>query len=289
MQSSPPNPIDVTFWLQEQQRRATLTALGILPLVSRFDPPGAKAAVRLQAPAPVPHQAPKAELGEDSVSGGSPRPKGEKSVALERGRSAGNAPLNELRAQLSRAPSKSASPRVNSGSSLGQDGVPSMSDSVAEQTSPAPAKPATQPQQSAETAVSFSLLMVTAGRWLWLEALEDGLIRQEQLQLIQAMARALDGPGVDVSRRQLDWPLSKHPHLPQDIEAARQTVAGQVQRLAQEFKIAGVMVLGAATVSYLKAVAGLELIELPSTLAMLREPELKAHAWAAMRPKLAAG
>ena len=289
MHSSPHNPIDATVWLQEQQRRATLISLGVQPLVSRFDPPGAKAAVRLQAPDPVPVQVPEAGSREECLSGRTLGPQSEKPVIIEGGRSTGNAPLNELRAQLSRAPTKSTSPRVNAGSSLDQDAVLGIRDMGAEQTSPVQTTLKRQPPQPAETPVSFSLLMVTAGRWLWLETIEDGLIRQEQLQLIQAMARALDGPSVNVSRRQLDWPLSKHPHLPQDIEAARQTVAGQVQRLAQEAKIAGVMVLGSATFPYLNAVAGLELVELPSTLAMLREPELKAQAWAVMRPKLPAG
>ena len=55
------------------------------------------------------------------------------------------------------------------------------------------------------TDTPLSLLLVTSGDVLWIEELEDQLLRQEQLQLITAMARAIRGASVRCAH-QFDWP-----------------------------------------------------------------------------------
>ena len=56
-----------------------------------------------------------------------------------------------------------------------------------------------------ETTTSLSLLMVVSDDLLWVEQLEDQLLRQEQLRLIAAMARAIRGVEVRCTHQQFDW------------------------------------------------------------------------------------
>jgi hypothetical protein len=51
------------------------------------------------------------------------------------------------------------------------------------------------------------MLIVSAGQFLWLEQLPDGLIRQDQLALINSMACAVSGAGFEMTQQQFDWPL----------------------------------------------------------------------------------
>ena len=57
-----------------------------------------------------------------------------------------------------------------------------------------------------ETTTSLSLLMVVSDDVLWVEQLEDQLLRQEQLRLIAAMARAIRGVEVRCTHQRFDWP-----------------------------------------------------------------------------------
>jgi len=272
-------------WRREQRRRSALVALGIEPLVSRYDPPGAKAANRFQAPAPVFNTKPDAlEVSNIASAVGLSPARGSASIQSPGARSkASNPAIDQLKAQFGASNAKPSARGAARGASEAPKSIDMMGIKEGQASGTVPSVNA----NSNPTSASFSLLMATAGRWLWLEALEDALIRKEQLQLIQAMARALDGHSVALNHRQFDWPMSNHPHLPKDIESARQSVAGQVQRLAQESKAVGVVVLGADTAEYLTAVSGLERLELPSSIAMLREPALKAQAWEAMKPWVA--
>ena len=52
------------------------------------------------------------------------------------------------------------------------------------------------------------MLLASAGPFLWLEELGDGLIRQDQLALINAMARAISTPTTKLMQQQFDWPVA---------------------------------------------------------------------------------
>ena len=272
-------------WLHDQRRRLVLLAIGIEPLVSRYDPPGAKAANRFQAPLPVSNT----KLDASETSNGASEvglilARGSASIQSSGARSkASNPAIDQLKAQFGASNVKPSARGTARRASEAPKSIDTMGIKEGQAAGTVPSVNA----NSKPTSASFSLLMATAGRWLWLEALEDALIRKEQLQLIQAMARALDDRSVVLNHRQFDWPMSNHPHLPKDIESARQSVAGQVQRLAQESKAVGGVVLGADTAEYVTAVSGLERLELPSSIEMLREPALKVQAWEAMKPWVA--
>ena len=142
--------------------------------------------------------------------------------------------------------------------------------------------------QASAPSVTFQLLIASTGRWLWAEVLSDGLIRQEQLQLIQAMGRVLDGPKVAIKHLQFDWPMASHPQLPKDINAAKQSVAGQLQRLAKDASASGLIILGDEAMPFISEAINLTRLEVPSTVTMLQEPQRKRDAWAVIKPHVIA-
>lgn len=137
--------------------------------------------------------------------------------------------------------------------------------------------------------MAFQLLIAAAGGWLWVEHLPDQLLRREQLQLIQGMARALSDASAKVQHRLFDWPLANHPHLPRDLGAAQQSVAGQLQRWLQDSQAKGVMVLGDTSQQYVTLPAGLLTVSLPTTSAMLMDPAHKRAAWQQLKPLCPSG
>ena len=136
----------------------------------------------------------------------------------------------------------------------------------------------------AEASVAFQLLIVSAGPWLWLEQLDDALIRREQLQLVQGMARAITEGDLALTHLQFDWPLASHAHLPRHAEAARESVAGQLRRLAREQQVRGFILMGSACRQWVSAPPALSSLQIPSTLAMLADPALKREAWRVLQP-----
>jgi len=109
-----------------------------------------------------------------------------------------------------------------------------------------------------------------------------------QLQLIQAMGRVLDGPGVSIQHLQFDWPMVNHPHLPKDINAARQSVAGQLQRLAKDASATGIILLGTATLPFVSEALNLLRLAVPGTVDMLAKPEMKRQTWSVLKPHVSA-
>ena len=105
---------------------------------------------------------------------------------------------------------------------------------------PAPVARETRPVQ-ALPGDPFSLAAISCGGWLWLEEL-DSPLSAEQLQLVQAMAEALDmipgnhDPGsVDriparAAASHFDWPMHTNQQLDLGQEAARASVAAFIQR-----------------------------------------------------------
>ena len=131
-------------------------------------------------------------------------------------------------------------------------------------------------------AVSFSMLLASAGPFLWIEQLPDGLVRQDQLALINAMARALAPATSPLSQQQFHWPMTGNSALGSDAESARQALHGLIQRMAREVGAKRVIVMGACT--YLPERIGQSAVCIPSTLAMLSDAHLKRDAWTALKP-----
>ena len=145
--------------------------------------------------------------------------------------------------------------------------------------------PAQSSQRSAAhggEAVSFSMLLASAGPFLWIEQLPDGLVRQDQLALINAMARALAPAASALSQQQFHWPMTVNSALGSDAESARQALHGLIQRMAREVGAKRVIVMGACT--YLPERIGQSAVCIPSTLAMLSDAHLKRDAWTALKP-----
>jgi len=136
------------------------------------------------------------------------------------------------------------------------------------------------PAKSTET-VTFSMLLASAGPFLWLEQLADGLLRQDQLALINAMARALSAD-VSVRQQQFDWPMRGNTALSGDAESAKQALQGLIQRMAREVDAKRVVVMGACP--FLPDRIAQSAVVIPATMAMLQNPVLKREAWQALKP-----
>jgi len=257
---------------QEQRRRYMLDQLGIAPLISICDGVAAKASVRIAAPAMTTNE----RHPQDMSSGA----KVDSAVATD-GVADGVADIAALRATLR---STNANPRAKPAESANVEArVPAQA--VSEKTT---VDSSSASVQASAPSVTFQLLIASTGRWLWAEVLSDGLIRQEQLQLIQAMGRVLDGPKVAIKHLQFDWPMASHPQLPKDINAAKQSVAGQLQRLAKDASASGLIILGDEAMPFISEAINLTRLEVPSTVAMLQEPQRKRDAWAVIKPHVVA-
>jgi len=239
--------IEANDWLREQARRRLLSLLDVAPLVSRYDPPGAAHSHRAVPPVEV-----------TPASAG------------------GNAPVKSLSAEL-RASQPAVAQRAES-----RAGIAATSGSTA---APAIAVTSAAAGTRAErNAVSFSLLMVSAGAWLWVESLPDRLLRQAQINLVTAMASAISGPDTKANYRQFDWPITDNPHLARDLETGRESVAGLLMRMQREVKARGVILMGDAVGEFCPIPSGLVQHSIPSTLTMLEHPRRKMDAWQTLRP-----
>lgn len=143
----------------------------------------------------------------------------------------------------------------------------------------APVVPSKAP---ASEAVSFSMLLASAGPFLWLEELADGLIRQDQLALINAMARAISPSATQLMQQQFDWPVAGNSALSGDSESAKQALHGLIQRMAREVDAKRVILMGDCR--YLPERIIQSAVQIPSSLKMLSEPALKREAWEALKP-----
>ena len=139
-----------------------------------------------------------------------------------------------------------------------------------------------QPAARKSESVQFSMVLVAAGPFLWVEQIADGLIRQDQLALVAAMARAVSGSSVSVNHQQFDWPPAGASALNSDSDSAAQALQGLIQRLARDHEAKRVIAMGPC--DYLPARIADAGVLIPSTLAMLENPQLKATAWEALKP-----
>ena len=255
MAESEPNPVDTQdlLWEAECARRTLLSHLGITPLVSRFDPIAAKPAQRFDVPTGsvdvVPSSAPATPKSGDEMQAA------------------------QLREMLRRDTDAGASTEK-----AGATSQPSAEEAgdIATDRGEAP----TGAQSNVGTDTPLSLLLVTSGDVLWVEVLEDQLLRQEQLQLIAAMARAIRGASVRCAHQQFDWP----PAAGSAIAASggmEGMLSGFLHRLTSDHATRHIVQLGACEVL---PASDLPVHEIPSSLEMLREGSLKQSAWSVLKP-----
>ncbi len=230
---------------QECARRTSLVALGITPLVSRADPVRAKPARRYEAPKQS-DSGSRARAGTEEAETSGAQLRAIVSFNDEMPLSKGQ---RELRAQ--------------------PDTVPPKAVSIS--------KAANSPEKQAP----ISLLIVTSGDVLWLEVLEDQLLRKEQLQLIAAMARAIRGPSTRCDHQQFDWPLAGQTALVATQSGMAEVFSGFLQRLTTDHSTNLVVLMG--SFSSLPD-TGLPVHHIPSTLDMLQDGTLKQTAWATLKP-----
>ena len=125
------------------------------------------------------------------------------------------------------------------------------------------------------------MLLASAGPFLWIEQLSDGIIRQDQLALINAMARAIS-PQASVRQHQFDWPMRGGSAVASDAESAKQALQGLIQRMAREVNAKRVVFMG--TCPFLSERIAQSAVVIPSTIAMLSNASLKREAWQALKP-----
>ena len=239
----------------EQRRRHTLSALGIEPLISRFDAPYGKASVRFVEPE-VAHAE---NLNRDVAIGQAPV-EPENQAVVDPG-------LDGQKERQDASRNRAGNPAQH----LRQ---PTQAESAA-----------IRPKEFHQVdAVAFHLLLVSAGEWLWVESLEDGLLHKDQLALVHNMAIAVSDASADLVHRQFVWPMAEHPHLPRDAVAARQSLGAQLERIGKETPYRGIVLMGEAVSQWVSEELHAEAVVIPSTRQMLQTPALKRDAWSVLRP-----
>ena len=234
------------MWHEECARRTLLDHLGITPLISRFDPAAAKPAERFMTP-----------LAEGLIASPSATPETAEEMQGE-----------QLRALL----------RGESDKKETEEKERTPAD-VAAQVSGS----ATEVPHDIKTGVfsdaPVAMLMVTSQDILWVEVLEDQLLRTQQLQLIAAMARAIRGNRVQCDHQQFNWP---------PVGESAKNVAGGfgdmlsgfLQRLVRDHAIQHVVQLGECEAL---PHTDLQVHRIHSSLEMLRDGSLKQPAWSVLK------
>ena len=225
-----------------------LSHLGITPLVSRFDPAAAKPAERFLAPAASICRSLINSAGVGARGRTSEEMRGEQLRALLRGDASGDV---EHESRVSKA-----------------SVAPATARSIPAKTEPA-------------TDVPLALLMVTSDDILWIEVLEDRLLRQEQLQLIAAMARAIRGSAVRCAHQQLDWPPSGESALRAPPGGLEEMLSGFLTRLTTDHATQHIVQLGACDAL---PATSIPIHLMPSSLEMLQDGAKKQHAWSILKP-----
>ena len=254
MAESESNPVAAqdALWEAECARRTLLSHLGITPLVSRFDPIAAKPARRVELP-----------TGSNDVtpSNGSATPNGGDDMQAA-----------QLREMLRGD--------ADAGVSNEEAGARSRASAQAADDVSVSSEPPADTKGGVKPVTPLSLLLVTSGDVLWVEVLEDQLLRQEQLQLIAAMARAIRGASVLCAHQQFDWP----PAAGSAIAASgglEGMFSGFLQRVTGDHATRHIVQLGACEVI---PASDLPIHRVPSSLEMLREGSLKQSAWSVLKP-----
>ena len=143
---------------------------------------------------------------------------------------------------------------------------------------------------STTEAVRFSLVLFRAGRWLWLEETPDGTLASDQVQLVAAMAAALDNTVASAKVKpvtsQFKWPPHNNAQFDLGDEAARAGLEAFLQRHVDDSGCSGLIVLGEAAGLRLGE-AALSVPVLARTLGtrdMIMQPKLKKQVWSDLKP-----
>lgn len=155
--------------------------------------------------------------------------------------------------------------------------------------------------QGSEPVPRFSLSIIAVGDWLWLEERDGMPLATEQVQLVQAMARALllSGESDSANPRvaadavqgtkpviaQFDWPIHNNRQLDLGEDAARTSVAAFVSRKLEEHRCRGLVLLGQPCVQRVPVgeIATVT-VSTASSADILANPAIKAQVWRDLRP-----
>lgn len=156
-----------------------------------------------------------------------------------------------------------------------------------------PSAPGEQGAPAASNLPRFSLSAIVAGHWLWLEELGDMPLAVEQVRLVEAMAMALsgatgEGAAAPVNKPEValfDWPIHTNRQLDLGEEAARAAVAGFVGRRLEQYRCAGLVLLGPSCAGRVPVEAiGVRAVRTHSSREILASPALKQQVWRDLLP-----
>jgi len=135
-------------------------------------------------------------------------------------------------------------------------------------------------------AEKFTLGVVFAGGWLWLDDLAGASLGSEYQHLFNGLLFALGRKEQALSSYQFNWPVHQSQQLDLGAEAAREAVAGFIGRLLASSPCEGLVLMGASTSARVDAAQlGLKkTIHTVSAQQMLAEPSLKKIAWQDLQP-----
>ena len=240
---------------EEAARRELLTHLGVTPLVSRFDPVGAMPAARYVMPqsAHIGGAVAQADTQSRPGPGLGHGENGEAVVSTD----------SEMQGDHLRA--------------LLRDDYPGISSPAGDEVDSTPSQPTDPTPKMVEQ--RLSLLIVVTQDVLWVEQLHDQLLRNEQLQLVAAMARAIRGSSVNCEHQQFDWPPAGGLKMSQE-NGLEQMLSGYLQRLVADNQSQVMIQMGAVDVL---PVLSLPVHRIPASLTMLQEPETKRDAWSVLK------
>lgn len=148
--------------------------------------------------------------------------------------------------------------------------------SKADRAAPDSAIPETAPAPQ-----GLTQLFVATEDLLWVETLSDGLLRQEQLLLIAAMARAVRRADINCLHQQFHWPPKEAAALGHVRTNRQEMLAGFTQRLISQHGTRTLIKLGAVEGVPSQ---GLSVVDMPSSLDLLRDGTLKRDAWRRLKP-----
>lgn len=151
---------------------------------------------------------------------------------------------------------------------------------------PAPAiRPQVAEARGPEAGIpAFHLAAVVAGGCLWLEPLAGPELEQEPLQLIRAMAFALQRKPESPQVTRFDWPLHSNRQLDLSAGAAAAALTGFVLRQVQDRRCRALVLLGQAAGEHLQQpeLDAVPIVLLPATAELLAHPQCKREAWQAL-------
>ena len=196
-----------------------------------------------------------------------------------------SAPASAASSQRKRVPASDTHERPRDQGRVVREGSDSTRDGSSVATAANSASPAEQSVGALDGAFAattpLSLVMVTSADILWIEVLKDQLLRKEQLQLIAAMARAVRGANVRSAHQRFDWPPARTSALTSVNGGMPDMLMGFIKRLTRDLATQQIVLMGPCDCL---PDTGLPLLEIPSSLSMLRDGSLKQQAWDVLKP-----